>query len=486
MTTTVTLSSLSNLALQTKRAPQAAAAAAPSGPVDFSINHQDSTVMSSSTITLNINSDISTDKVKLLGGMTPNANGNYVFPDKDKNFTNSNAFAAVAHAVDLAQTVSGEKINWATGKAKLEVTPDAGTDFNAYYSRQKGGLFFFEDVDPVTNETIYSGNSSEVTSHEGWHAILDAKRPHYLGSFSPDPGAFHEAMGDIGAMVTTLHNPEVVDLVAKQTGGDFTKQNAAAALGEQLGIAINHYTGKNATGGPWTRNAINNFTWQDTSTLPSSAPPDHLSKEVHSLSRLWSGATYDILGAIVKQNMADGQDVKAAITGAADEVLKMQFRLLKAGNAPDGSFKFKDMAKALVKSENELNGGKYTGIIKSVMDARKILPASEAGLVEDSVAVGSHEVSTTLSGDRFGQFAGARVSQINSGDAPRGFAESDASKKELENDMAALIEAGDIKMTEPNEDPSKVNLFKANGEPFRGVVRWESGQPVIEPTLIAG
>ncbi|MFN8613592.1 MAG: hypothetical protein U0931_39005 [Vulcanimicrobiota bacterium] len=451
----------------------------------FSNNPQDATVFGAGTTTVaKLGSDLSTDKVVLSAKLEPNAEGHYVYPESDERFTAANAFSAVANAVSATEASWGESIQWATNRPKLGVNPDAGKDLNAYYARARGGLFFFHDTDALTGQTVYSGRSSEVTGHEAFHAILDARRPSYLGAWDPDPGAFHESMGDIGALALSLQNERVIELVAHQTGGDLTRQNCAAALGEELGLAINHKVGHDATGGPWTRNAINTFTWVDPDTLPSHAPPDKLSSEVHSLSRLWTGAMYEVLTGIVKENLAQGQDVKTALRNGGSELLKMQGRLLSPGMAPDGSFRFKDMAQALIKSENELHGGQYSQLIADVMDRRQILPKG-ASLTDQDLS-GSHSVSVTLDGDRFGQFQGMEVRHTVSGEPARGLTENQKEKDQLSNNLARLIASGDILMTMPGQDPSKLNLFKADGEPYKGVVRWSEGKPVIEPTYIIG
>ncbi|MBS2040559.1 hypothetical protein JST97_36570 [bacterium] len=451
----------------------------------FSSNPQDSTVLAAGTTTVaGLGTDLSTDRVVLNAKLEPNSEGNFVYPDSDERLTAANAFSAVANAVSSTESCWGESIQWATRRPKLAVNPDAGQDLNAYYARARGGLFFFHDTDALTGETIYSGRSSEVTGHEAFHAILDAKRPAYLGAWDPDPGAFHESMGDVGALALALQNDRVIELVARQTGGDLRRQNCAAALGEQLGLAINHKVGHDATGGPWTRNAINRFTWVDPDTLPSHAPHDQLSSEVHSLSRLWTGAMYDVLTGIVQDNLAQGQDVQTALRNGGSELLKMQGRLLSPGMAPDGSFRFKEMAQALLKSENQLNQGKYSSLIADVMDQRRIL-LKGASLTDQDLS-GSHSVSVTLAGDRFGPFQGMEVSHTVSGEEGRGLTENQQERDQLSSRMARLIANGEILMTLPNQDPSKLNLFKADGEPYKGVVVWTEGKPVIEPTYIIG
>ena len=430
-----------------------------------------------------LNPNVSTDKVSLGGKLEPNQEGHFVYPESDDRFTSAAAFSSVANAVAATEASWGESIQWASRRDKLVVVPDSGKDLNAFYARAQGGLFFFHDIDRLTGETVHSGRSGEVATHEAFHAILDAKRPEYLSSWDTDPGAFHEAMGDIGALALSLQNERVLELVAQQTGGDLRKQNSAAALGEELGLALNHRAGHNATGGPWTRNAINNFTWVDPDTLPGQAPPDQLSSEVHSLSRLWTGAMYEILTGIVQVNLAQGQDAKTALRGGGEELLKMQGRLLQEGMAPQASFRFQEMARALIRSEDELNGGQYSALIAEVMDRRRILPQGVRLLAQD--LSGAHPVKVTLEGAQFGPFEGMEVSHKVSGEA-RGLLEDEGEKVQLSKNLARLIANGDILMTLPHQDPSSLRLVKDDGEPYRGVVRWKEGKAMIEPTYVIG
>jgi len=450
----------------------------------FSHNPQDRTVFQAGTTTVpGLKSTLSTDKVSLSAKLEPNAEGDYLYPESDDRFTSAAAFSSVANAVAATEACWGESIQWATRRDKLMVIPDSGKDLNAFYARAQGGLFFFHDTDKLTGETVYSGRSGEVTRHEAFHAILDAKRPQYLAAWDPDPSAFHESMGDIGALALSLQDERVLELVAQQTGGDLSKPNAAAALGEELGLALNHRAGHNVTGGAWTRNAINDFTWIDPDTLPGEAHFDQLSSEPHSLSRLWTGAMYEILTGIVSADLAQGQDPKSALRGGGEELLKMQGRLLQAGMAPEGSFRFQDMARALIKSENELNDGKYSALIAEVMDRRLIL-ARGARLAEQDLS-GTHPVTVTLTGEQFGPFAGMEVSHQVSGQS-RALHEDDSEKQRLSKSLARLIANGDILMTLPNQDPSRLPLTRPNGEPYRGVVRWFEGKPRIEPTYVIG
>ena len=477
--------SLQPITSSAPRVRQSPSRPAPTEPVEFSYNPQDQLVMSAGNLKLSgLNADMSSQKVALSEPLEP-ANGKYVYEATDPRFHGANAFAAVNRTLDLFSEAYGQPVQWATGREKLSITPNQGNDFNAYYSRDDGGLFFFEGVDPKTKKSTFSADSGEVVGHEAGHAILDAIRPGYFSAWSLDPGAFHESFGDVLAMLTSLKDERVVAKVVEQTGGDLTRQNSVAALGEELGVAINNSVGKNVTGGDYTRNAINQFKWQDPSKLPSSAPPDKLARQVHSFSRLWTGAFYDVFTGMVQEKLAQGLEPGAALSAAADEGLKMYGRMMKA--SPEGDFTFKDMANALLKSENEGNGGKYSALIENRFSKRGILPEKSNFADDEHEALGSGTrlCSTSLDGPQFGQFQGAKVESLLSGQDQAGLRADEGPAIELKKRMQELIAEGDIKYTEPNQKISAKDLFRPDGRPYTGVVRWLNGEMQIERVRIA-
>jgi len=448
--------------------------------VEFSYNPQDSFVLPAGSTTLSgvtVGKGVSTEQVRLRGGLAQD-NGKYVYTPEDRRHYAANAFVAVNKALDVFQKAYGSQIQWATGRPQLEVTADAGEQLNAYYSRWEGGLFFFRSQDKETREMVYSAGSGEVVAHEAGHAILDAIRPAYFEAWSPDAGAFHESFGDILALLVTLKDERVLDRVAEQTGGDLSKPNLAAALGEQLGRAINHSAGKNVTGGDYTRNAINDFVWQDPSTLPDHAPSDKLSSEVHSFSRLWTGAFYDVLRGICQEKMLQGLDARTALAQTADEGLAMLARQMKA--SPEGNFTYLDMANALLTSESEGNQGQYSRVIAEAFRRRGILPEGRNLLPSDSLPPGKRELQHLLSGSQFGPLQGAEVHTVLSGESSHGLLDDEEQRTRLEQDIARLWSNGDILMTEPNQVVTPRDLFKPDGEPYIGVVRWQDGKMKLE------
>ncbi len=475
--TTIALSPF-RIARQNQPAPPAQPPA--TQDIEFSYNPQDKMVMEPGTLVVpGVRPDGSTAKFTLDTPLEAK-DGKFVYSAGDHNYHAANAFAAANRMANMFEQAWGQPLSWARAE-RLTVHGDEGQDLNAYYDGE--GLHFFHY--PVGQAMVYSADSAEVVGHECGHALLDAVRPGYFSTWNTDPGAFHESFGDVVALLGSLRDERTLDLVLQQTGGDLSKANSAAELGEELGTAINTVVGHDATGGNYTRNAINKFTWQDPNTLPESGPPDELHNEVHDFSRLWTGAFYDIFTGIVQENVANGQDTRSAILSATDAGFKMYAELFRPGYAPEGEFTYKDMAAALIKSENEQNGGKYTPLISKVMSDRKILP-QEAGLLQSpTLEAGTRRLTTTLLGDQFGQFSGARVETLLSG-AQANLVGDGAQADQLSQQMARLIKAGEIKMTEPNQVVTSKDLFKKNGEPYRGVVRWVDGQMTIERVKIAG
>lgn len=171
--------------------------------------------------------------------------------------------------------------------------PRAGQMFNAYYDRY--ALNFFYDQDPQTKQWIYTCDSADIVSHELGHAILDALRPDIWTVQAAEIHAFHEAFGDMNAILTALTHPEIVKFMLQETGGDLKHDNVVARLAEQVGIAVFH-----ALGGVGNRkdialrNAINSFKYVFPESLPMNTSDDQLSGEAHNFSRVFTGGFYDM------------------------------------------------------------------------------------------------------------------------------------------------------------------------------------------------
>ncbi|MDO5295388.1 MAG: hypothetical protein Q4F00_01935 [bacterium] len=458
-------------------------AAAAHKEVEFSYNPQDGFVMSPTTTTLK---DVTIDKhgpstsrVKLNGeNLAPNKDGNFVFDPKDaKKYTAAASLATVAKTLATFEDAMGSKINWAAGKERIDLNPDGGVDLNAFYSRSDNSLNFFHQ--DVHGTRYMTGASGEVVSHEVGHAILDAIRPGYLTSWQADTNGFHEAFADTTAMLMATQDDGVCELVAQQTGGDMSKPNCLGAVGEELGKAINEMVGRDVTGGDFIRNTQNDFKWQAPHTVPKNPSGiDPLTTEMHSWSRIWSGAQYDLLSAMVENKMAGGMTQAEAIKSAGKECLDLYSKTLQL--APKTNCTYRQMAQCMLKADAQLGGNNHQFIVDSFTN-RNILfegddqPDMMAMSVPDNPV--PQNVTVTL-GDDCGMFAGAEVSGVIERD-PNVMYATDAGT-ELSQDIKLLIDQGSILYTEPGQHLSLADKFDKNGNPYIGIVTWTEGKMVIE------
>jgi len=185
---------------------------------------------------------------------------------------------------------------------QLISTPRAGQMFNAYYDRY--GLNFFYDMDPFTKQWVYTADSADVVSHELGHAILDALRPDIWAVQAAEIHAFHEAFGDMNAILTSLTHPEIIKFMLQETSGDLKHDNVVSRLAEQVGAAVYHVMGGVGNRKDIAlRDAINNFHYVVPETLPVNTPPDQLSGEAHNFSRVFTGGFYDMFVAIYNDHL---------------------------------------------------------------------------------------------------------------------------------------------------------------------------------------
>lgn len=484
-------------------APPPAPAPAPAQAADaeFSYNSQDLAVMGSKPATIhNVSEGPKTAKVELDGRLEPE-DGKYVFADHDPRSTAAVSFAAAAKTVEAFEQALGQPIVWPWGGERLGVVPDEGENFNAYYSRWSGAVHFFHGQDNVLGQTVMSGASGEVVAHEAGHAMLDAIRPGYLDTWSADPGGFHESFGDMIGMLIAFQDDRSVNRAAVQTGGDLRKPNVLANLGEHLGIGINDSRGKNRTGGDYVRTAINDFTWVDPSTLPESAPYDQLSSEVHSWSRLWTGAFWDVLCGVNADNLAKGMAPADALKATGQEGLQLLANMMKT--APQGEFTYRDMANAFIESDQQFNEGKRADLIRDVYTSRLILPAPEpppppaeppappaepappgegASILKSAEEGPTRRLTLKLSGSQYGMFDGAKLQTVVDKDGSLG-KDAEVANRTKAN-VERLIKAGRIRYNDPSYQMKPGDYFDAKGQPYIGFVRWEDGEMMIERSKV--
>jgi len=192
----------------------------------------------------------------------------------------ANTFAVLCHGIN----VINKKLDfgkWALVK-NLMVLPRAGVQANAFYDRQYLKFFYFNSG----SKQVFTCLSADVISHEMGHAFLDAMRPEFFSMASTEIWAFHESFGDVTAIFCSLCQPKLVKYCLEKTGGDLKKPNIIEGLAEEFGANLGLGSG--------LRKAFNSFVYVKPESLPKQAPPDQLSNECHSFSRVMTGAFYDV------------------------------------------------------------------------------------------------------------------------------------------------------------------------------------------------
>ncbi len=353
-------------------------------PKVFSYNAQDSDTLPGEKVTLSVSLNEkglpSTDDVALKPQkqmvsslpimlpdgkyrLTPNAEGEFVYNEKGPLLDGANSFSAIAMTTAKFKSeykeLTGEDVNWAFKDKQIGVSPTTGETPNAFYARPLKGIYGFH------YKTTSTSDSGEAMAHECGHALLDAVRPGYLQGSGPETGAFHEAFGDQMGMLMTLQDDQALDKLVAETGGDLSRnQNILSDCGEGFGAALGMEHG--------IRTSFNDFVYADPATLPENGDATHLGREVHSLSRLWSAAFYDVLDGISDANRADGMTPKEALRSAGDEAWKLIVGQLHS--SPNNSeTTFKEMAQNLLTGDAAHNGGKRQDVIRNAMAKRGLM-----------------------------------------------------------------------------------------------------------------
>ena len=258
---------------------------------------------------------------------------------------------------------------WAAS-SNLLIVPLAGQDFNAYYDRE--ALRFFYATDPVTRKMVYAANSTDVIAHETGHAFLDILRSDFWSVQALEIWAFHEAFGDINALVTVMQFDEAIQLALEETKGNLRQSNSLSRLAKELGAAIYHLMrGQKGYMPDCLRNVVNTFKYVDPSSLPPQAASDtQLAAECHSFGRIFAGAWWDIVCGIYEKEVATGIAPLQAAKNARDKAYA--YTVEAACQAPR-VVKFHDAVCRSMLIIDKAQGGTYQDILLKVFQDRNLL-----------------------------------------------------------------------------------------------------------------
>ena len=260
--------------------------------------------------------------------------------------------------------------HWEPG-AVLPVNLDKGVDLNAYYDRTE--LAFFHEKIGAT--TYYSGESPDVVCHEMGHACLDAHRPELFDAPFIEAGSFHESFGDMSAILSALQLPEMRKIALGSVKG--YKQSALSRCAEQLGFAIRQVA-PSAVDSNCLRNAWNAFKYVDPQTLPDTAPATQLCAEVHSFSRVFTGAFYEILSGMLRVRSKSPKE--ADLAAVATDFARLLMDATSA--APVQPNYFAQVASHVIDADTARFAGKYRAVLSGVFVKRQMVPKSAVEILD--------------------------------------------------------------------------------------------------------
>ena len=273
----------------------------------------------------------------------------------------------------------------------LPVTLDAGSDLNAYYDRTE--LAFFHSG--RGKAAVYSGESPDIVCHETGHACLDALRPDLWDAPFIEIAAFHEAFGDITAMLAALALPQVREQALPALVA--SKASPLSRIAEQLGGAMRQ-SNPAAVESDCLRNASNHWKYVAPESLPASAPATELSAEPHAFSRVFTGAFHDLLSRMLRDAGASpSADDLAAVAAAAARLV-----IDAVAAAPVQPDFFAQVGARLIDVDAAVFAGRYGAVITDVLVGRRILTAATVPRSRSTAAPGKRAAAARRGGSAAG------------------------------------------------------------------------------------
>ena len=285
------------------------------------------------------------------------------------------AAEALARGINYWGALMPAGTTWSTSNPMRVILVDAGAELNARY-RRSDGLHFYQRR--VSNVDVRSGESPDVVLHELGHAVLDALRPQLFNVADAETGAFHESFGDMSAILCALQLPAVCQSVVSETGGRLNVNSRLSRLAEQLGWGIRQLS-PTAVDRDSLRNAANRFFYRRPDLLPPSAPSNLLSSEVHSFSRVFTGAFLDILARMFN---ATGAPNPANLPAVSRDLGQLVADAVRA--APVTTGYFSQIAAAMVQADRARFGGRNRAALTGAFLERGILSVGSAAAMADA------------------------------------------------------------------------------------------------------
>ena len=299
---------------------------------------------------------------------------------------------ALAAGLRNWKTIDGQLLHrWYGNQKTLPVLTNNGDDLNAFYDRSS--LQFFAHT--FGGVTVHSAASTDVVTHEQGHGLLDAIRSDFFDVPFIEVGSLHEAFGDSMAILTAISDKPVRDAMLAASP-DLSGNQFVESLAEQLGDAIRREYGPQSVEKGALRHALNKFIWSDPTTLPASAPADKLCGEVHSFSRVFSGAFYDVIRNIFQA----GPHTSTGLKKAGQTAGKLLVAALKT--VPAAPQIYAGVGQRMVQADITTNAGANSAAIQAAFKGHGIKLAAPAASLPVPLGKRTRSAATAELRERLG------------------------------------------------------------------------------------
>jgi hypothetical protein len=292
-----------------------------------------------------------------------------LYPPGTAGFRYWVAAEALARGINFWGALMPVGTTWSTSNPMRVILVDAGPELNARY-RRSDGLHFYRRL--VQNVDVHSSESPDVVCHELGHAVLDALRPQLFNTADAETGAFHEGFGDVSSILCALQIDWIRRGILDESNGPLNVNSRLSRLAEQLGWGIRQLS-PTAVDRDSLRNAANRFFYRRIDLLPPSAPSNLLSSEVHSFSRVFTGAFLD---ALARMFSATGVPNEANLLAVSRDLGQLIVDAVRA--APITTGYFSQVAAAMLQADQARFGGRNRAALNGAFLERGILSVNSA------------------------------------------------------------------------------------------------------------
>ena len=263
---------------------------------------------------------------------------------------------ALARGINFWSPLLPAGTTWSAATNPLQVALVFAVDLNAFYGRPFGLRFYRW---PAQDPAVFSAESPDIVLHELGHGILDAVNRGFFDMQTLENAAFHESFGDMSAILSSLQLPTMRQKVTAETGDRLNANSRLSRLAERLGRALRQVNPA-AAERDCLRNASNRFTYQRPESLPADGSASELTSEVHSFSRIFTGAFLDALAGMARRNGAISDANLLAVSRDMGQILVDAVRLVQdTPTSPWPTWPYAEVAAAMIQSDQARNGGRY-------------------------------------------------------------------------------------------------------------------------------